>query len=280
MTDQSPGDAVRSYYEARGESEWHRLDNPFEGLIEQEIHSRALAGLLPRGGRVLDLGGGPGKWTIWMLRRGHRVVLGDLSPRMLRIARREIAAAGLAADGVIELDARDLSRFPAAEFDAVLCMGPLYHLVDAADRELALTEVRRVLRPGGVLLATVMTRYAWSLAALLESGSPRVAAVRAMLQDGVYRHPEAGRFTEAYLFRPEQIAPWFESAGFRTLRTIASQSFLQLVQEQVAQLRERDEDAYHALVEIAYQAAGDPSILGISNHVLYAGVVPAGGSPG
>ena len=275
MAHEADRDAVREYYEARGESEWHRLDNPYEGLVEQEIHRRVLSELLPAGARVLDLGGGPGKWTIWLLQRGHRVVLGDLSPRMLDIARRELAAAGVVADEVVELDARDLGRFADGEFDVVLALGPLYHLVDAGDRTVALAEARRVLRPGGLLLATVMTRYAWSLGALMEMGSTGTEAVRAVLRDGVYRNPDPGRFTEAYLFRPADIVPFFEAAGFETGRVVGSQSFLQLVQEDVANLRERDPEAYEALIEIAYEAAGDPAILGISNHVLYAGTVPA-----
>jgi SAM-dependent methyltransferase len=264
-------DPVRRYYEQRGESEWHRLDNPYEGAIEQEIHRRAFAELLPPGARILDSGGGPGKWTIWLLQRGHRVVLGDISPRMLEIARREIAAAGVDADEVIELDARDLSQFGDGEFDVVLSLGPLYHLLDAADRGRAVREARRVLRPGGLLLATVMTRYSWMLGVLMESGAARLDAVRALLDDGVYRNPEPGRFTDAYLFRPEEIAPFFEAAGFTTERLVASQSFLNLVQEQVAELRERDEVAYDALIEVAYEASTDPSILGISNHVLFVG---------
>ena len=264
-------DPVRAYYETRGESEWHRLDNPYEGLVEREMHVRALSRWLPPGGRVLDVGGGPGQWTIWLLRRGHRVVLGDLSPRMLEIARRELTAAGVAAEDVIELDARDLSRFADGSFDVVLSMGPLYHLTEAADRDTAVREAVRVLRPGGLLFATVMTRYAWSLATLLESGAARLADIRRTLDDGVYRNPERGRFTEAYLFRPEDITPYFESRGTATRGGIASQSFLHLVQEQVAELRERDPDAYEGLIQIAWGAAADPSILGISNHVMYVG---------
>src|SRR5438128_211532 len=104
---------VREYYEARGESEWHRLALPFDGAIEWELHRRTLERLLPSAARVLDLGGGPGRWTVWLAERGHRVVLADLSPRMLEIARREIAAAGVGdgVEGVLEADARDLSRW-------------------------------------------------------------------------------------------------------------------------------------------------------------------------
>lgn len=265
-------DGVRAYYDARGESEWHRLDNPYEGAIEEEMHRRAFEELIPPGTRVLDVGGGPGKWAIWLLRRGHRVVLGDLSWKMLEIARREIAAEGLEAESVLELDARDLSAFAVGAFDVVMSMGPFYHLADETDRWRALAEARRVLRPGGLLLATVMTRYPWSIGALFEGGPERIAAARQALDSGVYRNPEPGRFTDAYLFRVDEVAGFFAAAGFTTQRLMASQGILHLVQEQVAELRERDAAAYDALVEVAYASSADPSILGISNHLLYAGV--------
>jgi SAM-dependent methyltransferase len=276
MPDLDPLDAVRAYYDARGESELHRLDNPYEGAIEQELHRRAFEELLPLGARVLDLGGGPGKWTIWLARRGHQVVLADLSPRLLEIARRELAAAGVEAEAVLEVDARDLGRFADGEFDAMLALGPFYHLVSAADRELAASEARRVLRPGGLLLATVMTRYSWVLGVVLESGSGRLAEVRRALEDGVYRNDEPGRFTEAYLHRPAEVAPLFEASGFATVRIMASQSFLYLAQEQLAELRERDAGAYDAVLDMAYAASTDPSILGLAGHILYAGRAQTG----
>jgi len=247
------------------------LDNPYEGAIEQELHRRAFEELLPAGARVLDLGGGPGRWTIWLARRGHRVVLADLSPGLLEIARRELAEAGVEAEAILEVDARDLGRFSAGEFDAVLALGPFYHLVAAADRERAAREAHRVLRLGGLLLATVMTRYSWLLGVLLEAGSRRLPELRRALEDGIYRNDEPGRFTEAYLYRPWDVVPFFEASSFETVRVMASQSFLYLAQEQVAELHERDAEAYSALLDIAYQAATDPSILGSSGHILYAG---------
>jgi len=262
---------VREYYRLRGESEWHRLAAPFDGGVEWEIHRRAFGEWLAPASHVLDLGGGPGRWTIWLAERGHRVVLGDLSPAQLDIARREVAAAGVAVEDIVELDARDLSRFADGEFDAVLALGPFYHLVEAAGRDRALAEARRVLKPGGRLFATVMSRYSWMLGVLFEWGGSRLADVRRLLDEGVYRNQEQGRFTEAYLFRPDEVAAFFESGGFATRRLLASQGILQLVQEQVAELRERDDAAWEALVDIAYETAGDASVHGLSSHLLYIG---------
>lgn len=262
---------VRDYYDVRGESEWHRLAVPFDGEVEWEIHRRALSEWLPAGSRVLDVGGGPGRWAIWLSQQGHGVVLGDLSQAQLEIARRESAAAGVELEDVVELDARDLGRFPDASFDAVLSLGPFYHLVEEGDRRRALSEAVRVLRPGGRLFATVMARYSWLLGVVMEAGSERLDEVRAMLDSGVYRSPEPDRFTEAFLFRPESVAGFFEGSGLTALRVLASQGILNLVQEQVAELRERDEAAWEALLEIAYETAADPSIHGLSNHLLFIG---------
>mgnify|MGYP001791768332 CR=1 FL=1 len=175
---------------------------------------------------------------------------------------------------MLELDARDLGSFAAGDFDAVLALGPLYHLVELDDRQQAARETLRVLRPGGLLLATVMTRYSWLLGVLLEGGSARLPEVLRLLEEGVYRNDEPGRFTEAYLYRAEEVVPFFAGIGFEMVRVMASQGILNQVQEEVAGLHERDPGAYQALLEIAYQASTDPSVLGLSGHILYAGRKP------
>lgn len=264
-------DGVRGYYDQRGESEWHRLALPFDGEIEWEIHSRALEEWLPPGGRILDLGGGPGRWAIWLARRGHRVVLADLSPRQLEIARRESAAAGVELEAILEVDARDLSAFGDGAFDAVVALGPLYHLVAEADRERARDEMRRVLRPSGRLFASVMTRVGWALTALFSAAEPDVEAAAAMLDTGTYIAPPGGPFADAHLSHPSEVCPFFAAAGFTTRALLASQSFLYTLQEPAAELRERDPDAWRRLLDLAYAHAGDATIQGTSGHLLWVG---------
>jgi SAM-dependent methyltransferase len=267
-------DAVRGYYESFGRREWQRLEQEDDGAVEFALQTRFLARWLPPGGRVLDLGGGPGRQTIWLAQHGHRVVLGDLSPTLLAIAREQIAAASVsdAVEAILELDATDLSALASGSFDAVLALGPFYHLPSPADRELAAREIKRVLRPGGVLLAAVMPRYVRLLAAVFERGAsvfPEAATL--LLEEGIYHDERPGRFTGAYLFRPDEVAPFFASHGFGQLALLASQGILGLVQEEAAALRTRDPLAHERLLEVAAATAGDPSILGLSTHLLYVG---------
>jgi ubiquinone/menaquinone biosynthesis C-methylase UbiE len=185
------------------------------------VRSLELAGrLLPAPpARVLDVGGGPGAYAAALARRGYQVTLVDPVP--LHVAQARAAAADPAAPFAVAAgDARDL---PAADesADAVLMFGPLYHLTEAADRQRALAEARRVLLPGGLLLAMAISRFA-SLFDGLYSGwldDPRFARIVARdLADGQHRNADpVGRpehFTTAYFHHPDELAAEAGQAGF------------------------------------------------------------------
>src|SRR4051794_4352516 len=74
---------VRAYYDQFGEREWARLGRPEDGALEFTIHCGTIAAHLPDGARVLDIGGRPGRYALWLAERGHRVVLADLSRELL-----------------------------------------------------------------------------------------------------------------------------------------------------------------------------------------------------
>ena len=154
-------DSVRAYYAHFGEREWLRLTDPDEGAIEFALTTHMLASYLPPAGRVLDIGGGPGRYAIWLAQRGYQVVLADLSPDLLDLATANIAVAGVEAaiEAVVEADACDLHAWATESFDAVLCLGPFYHLPDAAERQRAAAELTRVLRPQGLAFVAFMSRY-------------------------------------------------------------------------------------------------------------------------
>jgi ubiquinone/menaquinone biosynthesis C-methylase UbiE len=270
-------DAVRTYYASFGEREWARLENPGDGALEFAITCHTLATHLPRGARVLDIGGGPGRYTIWLAQRGHRIVLADLSPELLAMARARIDQAGVRGmvEEVVEADARDLSRWAGEAFDAVLCLGPFYHLPDPEDRHQAAAELRRVLRPGGLVFVALMPRYAFLRRTLAIPDERRHLAqsgfVSRLLGEGVFVNDVPGRFTYGYGARPQEVAPFFEQHGFTTLTLLAAEGIAVDVQETLFELAESDPSTYQAAFDVILRTAGDSSILGMAAHLLYVG---------
>src|SRR5262249_3295711 len=115
--------------------------------------------------RVLDVGGGPGRYSIALARQGYSVTLYDLSQRCLELAEQNAKELGAELSAIVKGNALSLRDFADGTFDVVLLMGPLYHLLNENQRRQAVSEARRVLKPSGTVFATVITRYAparWS----------------------------------------------------------------------------------------------------------------------
>lgn len=149
---------TRVFFDAYGEREWQRFHQDAAGLVNLHIHRQYLERFISAGQRVLEAGAGPGRFTIELARLGARIVVGDISPVQLAANARRVAEAGwdAAVEQRIELDIVDLSRFPDAAFDAVVCYGGALSYVFERAGE-ALDEMRRVLRPGAILLVSVMS---------------------------------------------------------------------------------------------------------------------------
>src|SRR4051812_22326333 len=142
-------DLVRHY---TTNTESIRLARTPHGRLEFLRTQELLRRFLTAPATVLDVGGGTGVHAEWLARDGHTVHLIDMVPAHVDAAvtlPRVTAQVG---------DARQL---PVADssVDAVLILGPLYHLVDPADRARALAEAQRVLRPEGMLAAAGISRY-------------------------------------------------------------------------------------------------------------------------
>src|SRR3954451_23792353 len=147
------------WYYDRG-NEQGRLGERGTGRLEFLRTQVLLRAALPSPpGRILDVGGGPGVHACWLAREGYDVVLVDPMPLHVEQASAVAAAQPNASFEATLGDAREL-QFPDESADAVLLLGPMYRLPDPADRALALSEAVRVLRPGGLLSAAVISRFA------------------------------------------------------------------------------------------------------------------------
>ncbi|HEX2219026.1 MAG TPA: class I SAM-dependent methyltransferase, partial [Gemmatimonadales bacterium] len=211
-------DDVRAYYGSFGQREWERLDRA-EGKIEFAVNTHFLQAHLPRSGRVLDLGGGPGRYAAWLAERGYRVTLADLSPNLLELARKRLRSDRI--EEIVEADARDLARWSDDSFDATLVFGPLYHLPDADDRERVVREVLRVTRPGGTAAFALMPLYSLirRTAAIPDEREHLADSnfVGPLLERGAFYNDVPGRFNHGWGVRADQVTPWMEGLGVRPL---------------------------------------------------------------
>jgi S-adenosylmethionine-dependent methyltransferase len=272
---------VRAYYASFNEREWNRLIGA-EGALEFAVTTHALTQYLPAQGRILDLGGGPGRYTLWLVQRGYHVVLADLSPELLAVAHTQLTASGLhdRVEALVETDARDLSRWGDQSFDSVLSLGPFYHLPDPTDRDHAAQELVRVLRPAGMAFVTVMPQYAFLRRTIAVRDEQHHLAqpefMHQLMQHGAFFNDIPGRFTAGYGMQPAAIAPFFAQYGLTERALVACEGIAAGIEDAVAELAQGDPARYQIVLDLLMQTARDPSIHGMSGHLLYIGCKEAG----
>ena len=149
---------VASFYDAYGDKEWSRFDDGRTPLPSLAVHFEQLRRFVDPGDRVLDIGAGPGRFTIELARIGAEVTVADISPGQLEQNAERVAEAGLE-ERIAEravADVLDLGNWEDGTFDATVCFGgPLSYILDGA--EPAVAELVRVTRPGGHVLVSVMS---------------------------------------------------------------------------------------------------------------------------
>ena len=266
--DNSVAEAVAQLYDSMTEREWARMDRH---RTEFYVTLRALREHLPPPpARVLDCGGGPGRYAVELARWGYDVTLFDLSTGNLTLAREKAAEAGVTLAGFEQGTALDLARFADHSFDAVLLMGPLYHLLEAADRRRALTEARRVLKPSGPLFVAFITRYAAHRDAAVHYPTEpvdRPGLYERIEADGVLPPTRSGAPTfTAYFARPEEVAPLCWEAGLEVTTVLGTEGLVSVIEDQV--VNGLTGPAWDWWTEANWRAARDPSLHGAGEHLL------------
>ena len=263
---------IIAHYESIDEAQrLHKPESEIERLRTQELLQRYLP---PPPAVILDIGGGAGVYAFWLADRGYQVHLVD--GIALHVSQAEEAAEQRGGPPLASIslgDARQLDH-PESSFDGVLLLGPLYHLTERSDRIRALREARRVLRPGGMLLAAGINRFASTISALLEDfiADPQFIPIYEQdLRYGQHRNPSLDKrfFTTAFFHYPQELIDEVKEAGFRleTLLAVEGPAYLLKNFEQQWQTPSIQE----RIMRITHLLESEPTLWGVSPHIMAIG---------
>jgi 2-polyprenyl-3-methyl-5-hydroxy-6-metoxy-1,4-benzoquinol methylase len=260
--------SIEQYYN-HDYDEWGRL---LRHRIEFEITKRALNKFIPEKASVLDVGGGPGRYSIYLAERGHEVTLFDLCEKMVEQAAENAKSAGVVLKDCIQGNVLSLCDIlPGREFDAILCMGPMYHLLKEDERREAINQCMGLLKKDGILIVSFISAYAPIIDCLKaypqDIGKLKDSLLR-YLEDGRHDSRVAQGFTDAYFFNPADIRGFMSQFKLETLRIMAVESLGVLVEDKLMQLPEED---FQSWLDVFEAVASNPEVWGSCEHLLYIG---------
>ncbi|HET6989123.1 MAG TPA: methyltransferase domain-containing protein [Kribbella sp.] len=260
MTELDP--LIRSFYRDRYVED-DRLTRSGHGRLEFLRTQELLRRWLPPASVILDVGGATGAHARWLAADGHQVTLVD--PVVEHVEQ----AAAIGSFTAVVGDARHLQQ-PDASADVTLLLGPLYHLVESADRAQALTEAVRVTRPDGLVIAAAINRYA----GLLEYGSSGALSEENLAEfidahATGRNHDDPNGFTNAYFHHADELAAELETAGFTDVEIVGVEGPAANV------LHNATGDDIDALLPsallLARQLESDPNLIAAGFHFLARG---------
>jgi SAM-dependent methyltransferase len=249
--------AAAAFYDEYGEQEWTRFEDGRTSAISLTTHLHYLHRFVHAGDRVLDIGCGPGRFTLALAALGARTVAADLSPRQLELHRENVPDD--AVEARVLADVVDLSQFADESFDVAVCYGgPLSYALDRATD--AVAELARVTRPGGHVLVSVMSLIGSSLGAIggVASLVERHGAdtVRRVSTTGHLPPEHSNGHLEMQLYRPSGLARLLEPHGDVVAMAAAGM------------FRETEDDDLELLAELELDFGAEPGAVALGRHII------------
>lgn len=262
--------SVAQYFDEFGSGEWERLVRSPTDEVSLHVHTHYLGKHITPDQQVLEVGAGAGRFTQVLAGLGARILVGDISPVQLDLNRKFAAEYGFDKAVVAwqQLDICDLSCFAPAAFDAVVAYGgPFSYVMDQKDA--ALAECLRVLKPGGLLLLSVMSL--WGSAARFLEGTLQVPP------EYNQQITATGDLTAAtlpgrnshfmHMFRARELRTWLEKAGLEMLDLSAANCISLTWNEKLSAIRQ-DPEKWNELLRMELDAGADEGCWGLGTHLI------------
>ncbi|MCY3414286.1 MAG: class I SAM-dependent methyltransferase [Candidatus Heimdallarchaeota archaeon] len=219
-------DRIREYFDSYGEDEWNRLVSSPKNMMSLQIHQHYLKKYVQKNDRILEIGAGSGRYSIFMANLGAYILVSDLSPVQLEISREKIHEQMLTDQilGYQLLDITDLSTIEEESYDMLVSIGgPLSYVFD--QRAKALNEILRVTKKNGFIMLGVMSLYG-SLQRVTRAFIPDlidgIQDVRSVLETGDDPGYLAFEGHHAHLYTYKEIREFLEGFDVELLEITAT----------------------------------------------------------
>lgn len=257
---------VQSYYDASVEKEWNRLEKYY---FEFEINKRYIDRYVKPGDRVLDVGGGPGRYSLHLASRGADVILLDLSPENVLFAKNKAEEQNLSIETICA-DARLLDEKVEGMFDAILLMGPLYHLTKERDRIRTVEACLKKLKPGGMLYIAFISMIAGMIYAARSVPESILWEGEDIFYEKMIAEDDfaGAAFTHAFFITPKHVLPFMAQFPVKMLHFVGSEGICAPFNDRIVEQPPEVKDKWLAL---SLALCEREEFRSFAEHLLYVG---------
>jgi len=258
-------DIVEKFYDNNIEMEWNRL-NGFK--FEFEI-TKVMLNKYMNKGTVLDIGGGPGRYSLYLASRGYDVTLVDLSKNNIEFALDKSKELGLNIQAY-QCDARDISKLDLGKYDNILIMGPFYHLFELNDRKKVLLESLKHLSKNGLIFASFISIHAGFNFYLSDCPNELMNEPQKSFFDSAEQNKSwaGSAFTEAYFIDIDEIEDFFNECGLEKVTIFGQEG---IAATRLMDLEKAPEEVRNYWLEISLRLCENKKYFPYSSHIMYIG---------
>ena len=237
--------------------------------VEFITTTHVLENLLEENLNILDCAAGTGIYSLFLANKGYHVTALDITKKHIEVLNQKLEGKKYNVEAAVN-DAQGLGMFEDESFDVVLCMGPLYHLTEAKDRNLCFEECYRVLKKGGLLISSYINRFFVIPHVITKDfrllNNDFIGELR---DNGALDHDGPLRFlVDSYYHTPDEIERLYYYFGLELIDHLGADGISPLVANDIDRMSEEEFDIwfdYHLSV------CRERSTLGMSHHGLIIG---------
>lgn len=258
---------VKNYYDKNCINELKRLDDPYN-RIEFFSTLYMIKKYFPKEGLIFDIGSGPGRYSLELIKRGYKVSLMDISQNSITLAKNNIEENGFKAENYICGDARHLEYETDNKYEAILLLGPMYHIQDIRERISILEECKRILKPKGIIIISYINTLG-----VLKNGITEFYEEFENL-DTVYKYfssnsyGKENSFTDSYFTTPDEAIKEVMESGLDIISYAGAESFLSGMTNKVTEHYLNNKEVYLNLLKVAAEKCEMKEFRDSTEHLL------------